>query len=69
MERDGLEQGEVGQVNWIKELKAEMKARKSTSNNADDIVNKKMIVAIWIGNNLPFSSLFYFEYQRKHLIR
>ena len=29
MERDGLEQGEVGQVNWIKELKAEMKARKS----------------------------------------
>ena len=29
MERDGLEQGEIGQVNWIKELKAEMKARKS----------------------------------------
>ena len=29
MERDNLEQGEVGQVNWIKELKAEMKARKS----------------------------------------
>ena len=29
MERDNLEQGEIGQVNWIKELKAEMKARKS----------------------------------------
>ena len=29
MERDGLEQGEVGTVNWIKELKAEMKSRKS----------------------------------------
>ena len=28
MERDGLEQGEIGTVNWIKELKAEMKARK-----------------------------------------
>ena len=29
MERDGLEQGEIGSVNWIKELKAEMKARKA----------------------------------------
>ncbi len=29
MEKDGLEQGEIGTVNWIKELKAEMKARKS----------------------------------------
>ncbi len=29
MERDGLEQGEIGTVNWIKELKAEMKARKA----------------------------------------
>ena len=29
MERDSLEQGEIGTVNWIKELKAEMKARKS----------------------------------------
>ena len=28
MERDGLEQGEIGTVNWIKELKAEMKGRK-----------------------------------------
>ena len=28
MEKDGLEQGEIGTVNWIKELKAEMKARK-----------------------------------------
>ena len=28
MEKDGLEQGEVGKVNWIKELKAEMKAAK-----------------------------------------
>lgn len=28
MERDSLEQGEIGTVNWIKELKAEMKARK-----------------------------------------
>lgn len=28
MERDNLEQGEIGTVNWIKELKAEMKARK-----------------------------------------
>ena len=27
MEKDGLEQGEVGSVNWIKELKAELKAR------------------------------------------
>ena len=27
MEKDGLEQGEIGSVNWIKELKAEMKAR------------------------------------------
>ncbi len=29
MEKDGLEQGEIGTVNWIKELKAELKARKS----------------------------------------
>ena len=29
MEKDGLEQGEIGTVNWIKELKAEMKARKA----------------------------------------
>ena len=27
MEKDGLEQGEIGSVNWVKELKAEMKAR------------------------------------------
>ena len=27
MEQDGLEQGEVGTVNWIKEMKAELKAR------------------------------------------
>ena len=29
MEKDGLEQGEVGTVNWIKELKVEMKNRKA----------------------------------------
>ena len=29
MEKDNLEQGEIGTVNWIKELKAEMKARKA----------------------------------------
>ena len=28
MEKDGLEQGEVGKVNWVKELKAEMAADK-----------------------------------------
>ena len=28
MEKDGLEQGEVAKVNWIKEMKAEMKAAK-----------------------------------------
>ena len=28
MDKDGLEQGEVGKVNWIKELKAELKAGK-----------------------------------------
>jgi hypothetical protein len=26
MEKDGLEQGEIGTVNWVKELKAELKA-------------------------------------------
>ena len=30
MDKDGLEQGEVGKINWIKELKAEMKAGKSS---------------------------------------
>ena len=24
MEKDGLEQGEIGKVNWVKELKAEI---------------------------------------------
>ena len=28
MEKDGLEQGEVGKVNWIKELKAELNSNK-----------------------------------------
>ena len=28
MDKDGLEQGEVGKVNWIKELKAEMASDK-----------------------------------------
>ena len=28
MEKDNLEQGEVGKVNWIKELKAEMASNK-----------------------------------------
>ena len=29
MEKDNLEQGEIGTVNWIKEMKAELKARKA----------------------------------------
>ena len=29
MEKDNLEQGEIGTVNWIKELRADMKARKA----------------------------------------
>ena len=28
MDKDGLEQGEIGKVNWIKEMKAELKAGK-----------------------------------------
>ena len=28
LEKDNLEQGEIGKVNWIKELKAEMAADK-----------------------------------------
>ena len=35
MEKDGLEQGEVGKVNWVKELKAELK-EKSKSKKGDD---------------------------------
>ena len=35
MEKDGLEQGEVGKVNWVKELKAEMK-EKAKGNKDED---------------------------------
>ena len=34
MEKDGLEQGEIGKVNWVKELKAEMKEK--AKGNKDD---------------------------------
>ena len=34
MEKDGLEQGEIGKVNWIKELKAELASGKK--NDKDD---------------------------------
>lgn len=33
MEKDGLEQGEVGQVNWVNELKAQLKAGKKSSDD------------------------------------
>lgn len=39
MDKDGLEQGEIGKVNWIKELKAEVneaKKRKTNSNDEDE---------------------------------
>ncbi|MCR4911395.1 MAG: hypothetical protein K5925_02595 [Bacilli bacterium] len=36
MDKDGLEQGEIGKVNWAKELKAEMAAGKKKSNDDDD---------------------------------
>ena len=36
MEKDGLEQKEVGSVNWVKELKAEMKAGKKPAKEEDD---------------------------------
>ncbi len=35
MEKDNLEQGEVGKVNWIKELKAEMAAEKKKEKEAE----------------------------------
>ena len=35
MEKDNLEQGEVGKVNWIKELKAEMAADKKKEKEAE----------------------------------
>ena len=35
MEKDGLEQGEIGKVNWIKELKAEMAAEKKKAKEAE----------------------------------
>lgn len=38
MEKDGLEQGEVGKVNWIKELKAEL-ANSSKAKEKEDFVN------------------------------
>ena len=36
MDKDGLEQGEVGKVNWAKELKAEMAAGKKKSDDDED---------------------------------
>lgn len=36
MDKDGLTQGEVGKVNWIKELKAELKAQKAGKNADED---------------------------------
>ena len=36
MDKDGLEQGEVGKVNWIKELKAEMASGKKKEKEEDD---------------------------------
>ena len=36
MDKDGLEQGEVGKVNWIKELKAEMASGKKKEKEDDD---------------------------------
>ena len=35
MEKDSLEQGEVGKVNWIKELKAELASGKKQSKDED----------------------------------
>ena len=36
MEKDGLEQGEIGKVNWVKELKAEMAAGKKKADEDDE---------------------------------
>ena len=36
MDKDGLEQGEVGKVNWVKELKAEMASGKKKDKEDDD---------------------------------
>ncbi len=36
MDKDGLEQGEIGKVNWAKELKAELAAGKKNSKDEDD---------------------------------
>ena len=36
MEKDGLEQGEVGKVNWVKELKAELKEKAKSKKDEDE---------------------------------
>lgn len=36
MDKDGLEQGEIGKINWAKELKAELAAGKKDSKDEDD---------------------------------
>ena len=36
MEKDGLEQGEVGKVNWAKELKAELKEKAKSKKDDED---------------------------------
>ena len=36
MEKDGLEQGEIGKVNWVKEIKASLKEGKKAASSEDD---------------------------------
>ena len=36
MDKDGLEQGEIGKVNWAKELKAELASGKKKDKDEDE---------------------------------